>query len=99
MVRALASVGYVMALLLASAYVFAIAFTIMSVDTPTINAQFFSNVPLSMYSLLIYATFLDNLSLFLDAVRIEAPFFLLPLSFIFICLAALTIMNMLVGVL
>jgi voltage-gated sodium channel len=98
MVQAMASVGYVFALLSIVTYVFAIAFTILSVGTPTVNEKFFGNVALSMYSLLIYATFLDNLSLFLDALLEEYPPLLL-LAYPFICLSALTIMNMLIGVL
>merc|ERR550537_1241321 len=93
----MASVGYVMALLTICTYVFAIAFTILSEGYPAINEQFFKNVALSMYSLMIYATFLDNLSVFLDAVR-EYPE-MLALACLYIALAALTIMNMLIGVL
>merc|ERR1719198_2583759 len=51
-----------------------------------------------MFSLLIHATFLDDLSAFADDLRNEA-WHLLILALIFICLAALTVMNMLIGVL
>merc|ERR1712066_453791 len=55
-------------------------------------------VALSMYSLLIHATFLDDLAGFMNDLRAEMwP--LLILALIFICLAALTVMNMLIGVL
>merc|ERR1719420_718569 len=51
-----------------------------------------------MYSLLMHATFFDNLSFFTDALR-EDMWPLLILTFIFICLSGLTVMNMLIGVL
>merc|ERR1719359_2458965 len=47
---------------------------------------------------MIYATFLDDLSVFMDDLRRDMwP--LVFLALIFICLAAMTLMNMLVGVL
>lgn len=98
MVTAMKSVVYVMGLLVIITYVFGIAFTQLAVGTPTIGEVFFANVAHSMYSLLIYATLLDNMADFLDALRYEFwP--LLALALIFIALAALTVMNMLIGVL
>eukprot|EP00746_Dinoflagellata_sp_MGD_P009192 gnl/MRDRNA2_/MRDRNA2_118584_c0_seq1.p1 gnl/MRDRNA2_/MRDRNA2_118584_c0~~gnl/MRDRNA2_/MRDRNA2_118584_c0_seq1.p1 ORF type:complete len:496 (-),score=95.17 gnl/MRDRNA2_/MRDRNA2_118584_c0_seq1:589-2076(-) len=98
MVTAMKSVVYVMCLQVLITYVFAIAFTQLSVGTPTIGEDLFANVAHSMYSLLVYATLLDNLADFMDAVRYESwPLFML--GFIFIALAALTVMNMLIGVL
>merc|ERR1719236_424897 len=67
MVTAMKSVVYVMCLLVIITYVFAIAFTQLAVGTPTIGEDYFANVAHSMYSLLIYATLLDNLSAFMDA--------------------------------
>jgi len=98
MITAMKSVFYVMCLLVIITYVFAIAFTQLSVNTETIGDTYFSNVALSMYSLLIYATFLDDLSELMDGLRAE-NWPLLFLAFIFISLAALTVMNMLIGVL
>jgi voltage-gated sodium channel len=98
MVTAMKSVAYVMALLVLLTYVFAIAFTQLAVDTPTIGDDYFANIPLSMYSLLIYATLLDDLVAFTDALRAESPA-MLVLALIYIALAALTVMNMLIGVL
>lgn len=97
MMAAMRSVIYVMVLLLILTYVFAIAFTQLSEGTE-MKKDFFEHVALSMYSLLIYATFLDDLSYFCDSVRAESPVCMV-LVLVFITLACLTLMNMLVGVL
>lgn len=98
MVTAMKSVSYVMALLVLITYVFAIAFTQLAVGTESIGDDFFANIAHSMYTLLVYATLLDNLADFTDALRFEMwP--LLVLGLIYISLAALTVMNMLIGVL
>lgn len=100
MITAMKSVLYVMCLLIIILYVFAIAFTQLADtdETVVIRDAYFQNVLLSMYSLLIYGTFLDDLSQFCDDIRAESiP--ILILVFIFICLSALTVMNMLIGVL
>jgi hypothetical protein len=98
MVTAMKSVAYVMGLLVLITYVFAIAFTQLSVSTESFGYNFCANVSHSMYTLLLYGTFFDDLSQFTDAQREEMPA-LLILTFIFISLAALTVMNMLIGVL
>lgn len=91
------AVFYVMCLLLILNYVFSIALTILAQGT-AMEEGWFKNVALSMYTLLIYGTFLDNLSVILDEARLSYwP--LLALILVFICLAALTVMNMLIGVL
>jgi len=97
MATAMKSVAYVMGLLVLITYVFAIAFTQLAVGQQC-GDDYFANVAHSMYSLFIYATFLDDLSAFTDALRFENPP-LLVVTFIFIPLAALTVMNMLIGVL
>eukprot|EP00929_Paragymnodinium_shiwhaense_P120741 TRINITY_DN9276_c1_g1_i1.p1 TRINITY_DN9276_c1_g1~~TRINITY_DN9276_c1_g1_i1.p1 ORF type:complete len:531 (+),score=128.96 TRINITY_DN9276_c1_g1_i1:88-1680(+) len=97
MASAMRSVVYVMALLLIITYVFAIACTQISEGTE-FKKDLFANVALSMYSLMVYATFLDDLSDFCNAIRAES-FFTLCVIGVFICLSALTVMNMLVGVL
>lgn len=101
MITAMKSVFYVMALLVLITYIFAIAFTQLSVGTETLGDTYFSNVPLAMYSLLIYTTFLDDLSAFMDDCRAEEGrnWYLIVIGMAFICLASLTVMNMLVGVL
>jgi len=98
MVTAMTSVFYVMCLLVIITYVFAIAFTQLAVGTEEIGDKYFANVGLSMYSLLIHATFLDDLAGFMNDIRGDM-WYLIPLALIFICLAALTVMNMLIGVL
>jgi uncharacterized membrane protein (GlpM family) len=98
MVTAMKSVSYVMGLLVLITYVFAIAFTQLAVGTESVGDDWFANIAHTMYSLLIYATLLDDLIDFTDGLRFEAPI-LLALGFIFIALAALTVMNMLIGVL
>eukprot|EP00929_Paragymnodinium_shiwhaense_P112029 TRINITY_DN80280_c0_g1_i1.p1 TRINITY_DN80280_c0_g1~~TRINITY_DN80280_c0_g1_i1.p1 ORF type:complete len:492 (-),score=68.35 TRINITY_DN80280_c0_g1_i1:255-1730(-) len=97
MVTAMKSVVYVMALLVIVTYVFAIVCRQLSEGTE-FQATFFANVGLSMYSLIIYATFLDDLAYFCDTIREESPAVLF-IIFIFICLSSMTIMNMLIGVL
>jgi len=97
-VTAMHSVVYVMLLLGILTYVFAIICTILSSDAGVIKDQYFDGVALSMYSLIIYATLLDDLSDFMDAIRAENSMILFVV-FIFICLSALTVMNMLVGIL
>lgn len=97
MATAMKSVAYVMCLLVLITYVFAIAFTQSTVGTE-LGDMCCANVAHSMYSLLIFAVFMDDLSAFTDAIREEVPA-LLPLTFLFVGLAALTVMNMLIGVL
>lgn len=76
----------------------AIACCQLSADTPTIHAKYFDTVPLAMYSLMVYGTLLDALSDFCDDIRLESvPTFLVVV--VYIGIAALTVMNMLVGVL
>lgn len=96
--EAMRSVAAVMCLLGIILYVFAIAFTQLAVDKEVIREAYFQNVALAMYSLLIYGTFLDDLSQFCDDIRAESIPCLCLLG-IFICLSALTVMNMLIGVL
>eukprot|EP00929_Paragymnodinium_shiwhaense_P052963 TRINITY_DN2651_c0_g5_i2.p1 TRINITY_DN2651_c0_g5~~TRINITY_DN2651_c0_g5_i2.p1 ORF type:complete len:548 (+),score=136.47 TRINITY_DN2651_c0_g5_i2:109-1752(+) len=97
MVSAMKSVVYVMLLLVMLTYVFAIACKQLSVGTEY-HEEYFNTVSVSMFSLIIYATFLDDLGPFMDAIRVESPGLVFVLG-IFIVLSALTVMNMLVGVL
>lgn len=98
MVTAMKSVTYVFFLLIVITYVFAIMTTQLTADAPEIHEAYFDSVALSMYSLLIYGTFLDALSDFCDAIRAESPV-VLCVCFVFIGLSAMTVMNMLIGVL
>lgn len=97
MITAMKSVLYVMCLLVLIIYVFAIMFTQLA-DGTEMGVIFFDTVPLSMYSLFIYGTFVDDLAYFCDTIR-EESYPILILVLIFVCLACLTVMNMLVGVL
>merc|ERR1712232_275587 len=97
MMSAMRSVFYV-ACIIILLYVFSIAFCQMSVNTPTIGETYFRNVAFGMYSLFIYATFLDDLSNLMDDLRAD-KWPLVFLALVFICLASMTVMNMLVGVL
>eukprot|EP00747_Dinoflagellata_sp_TGD_P142909 gnl/TRDRNA2_/TRDRNA2_176311_c0_seq17.p1 gnl/TRDRNA2_/TRDRNA2_176311_c0~~gnl/TRDRNA2_/TRDRNA2_176311_c0_seq17.p1 ORF type:complete len:505 (+),score=107.91 gnl/TRDRNA2_/TRDRNA2_176311_c0_seq17:214-1515(+) len=98
MATAMKSVSYVICLLVIITYVFAIAFVQLAPDGGYIADQFFAHVPLAMYSLLIYGTFLDNLADFFNAIRDESEIGVF-LAFCFVFLGCMTVMNMLIGVL
>jgi voltage-gated sodium channel len=102
MVAAMRSVSYVIGLLILILYVFSIAFTQLSQtelqETAELGPTFFPSVAHGMYSLLIYAVFLDDLSDFMNALRRD-KWPLVFVALVFICLASMTVMNMLVGVL
>jgi len=97
MVTAAASVSYTLGLLLIFTYVFAIALTQLSIGTH-FREQYFNGVALSMYSLIIYGTFLDSLAEFCDNIREESTPCLIAVT-IFVVLASMTVMNMLIGIL
>eukprot|EP00929_Paragymnodinium_shiwhaense_P101843 TRINITY_DN65038_c0_g1_i3.p1 TRINITY_DN65038_c0_g1~~TRINITY_DN65038_c0_g1_i3.p1 ORF type:complete len:756 (-),score=156.91 TRINITY_DN65038_c0_g1_i3:825-3092(-) len=97
MVAALRSVMYVMVLLCLITYIFAVAFCQLS-EGYSFRETYFKGVGLSMYSLVVYGTFLDNLTELTEALRAESMLMLM-LFFIFVILACMTVMNMLVGVL
>jgi len=97
MVTAAASVSYTLGLLLIFTYVFAIAMTQLSIGTD-FREQYFDGVALSMYSLIIYGTFLDTLAEFCDAIREESTPCLIAVT-IFVVLSSMTVMNMLIGIL
>jgi len=121
MASAMKSVFYTMLLLVALLYVFAVAFTQLTVGTP-LGDMYFKSIPKSMISLLLHGTFLDNLGPVVHDIAgddssectvetetdgvveekicsdggtlVHAVMF-----FIFVALAALMVMNMLIGVL
>jgi len=97
MAAATTSVFFVMCLQLILLYVFAIAFTQLASGTNMGN-YYFPGVWHSMYTLLLYGTFLDNLSQFCDEVAAESSL-CLALVFIFVLLSACTVLNMLIGIL
>lgn len=101
MVSAMKSVVYVFSLQFLLMYVFAILCVQLGSEDEDCK-RFFANIPLAIYSLFIFATFLDDLAEFMDIIRLSEgplPYMLLPFIFIFIALSAGTVMNMLVGVL
>jgi hypothetical protein len=101
MVKAAATVSYTLGLLLLFTYVFAIAMTQMSIGTEGpygFREKYFQGVALSMYSLIIYGTFLDSLAEFCDDIRAESTPCLILVT-MFVVLASMTVMNMLIGVL
>jgi len=97
MVKAAATVSYTLGLLLLFTYVFAIAMTQLSIGTE-FRAKYFQGVALSMYSLIVYGTFLDSLAEFCDDIRAESTPCLIVVA-IFVVLASMTVMNMLIGIL
>jgi uncharacterized membrane protein (GlpM family) len=97
MATAARTVNLTLVLLMVITYIFAIALTQLS-DGSEFREIYFTGVGLSMYSLIIYGTFLDNLSEFLDNIRAESTVCLMVVV-LFIVLASLTVMNMLIGVL
>lgn len=98
MVTAMKSVAYVMCLLVILVYVFAIAATQLTADTD-LGYTYFDNVLLSMYTLAVYGTFCDELSSIFDDIINSKNWSVLALFLIFLMLSALTVMNMLIGVL
>jgi len=100
MVAATRSVFFTLCLLCMLLYVFAVAFTqlTMAVDATYINNEYFKTVIGSMYTLLVYGTFMDDLGHLLEAMSQESPTCVV-LFLIFVLLSALTVMNMLIGVL
>jgi hypothetical protein len=106
MLSATASVGYTLGLLMVITYVFGIAFCNIVPDgnewedgyDGSIEKIYFSSVPEAMHNLVIYAVFLDNLSNITLDCKAQSAICLI-LLWMYIALAALTVLNMLVGVL
>jgi len=98
MITAASAVGYTLGLLILVTYVFSIAIrNLVPVDSD-IEGEFFTSVPEAMHSLIIFGTFLDALSDFIIPIKEQStPVFIL--CWVYIVLAALTVMNMLIGVL
>jgi len=101
MFSAAASVGYTLGLLMLITYVFSIALrNLVPVDPAedSIETMYFSTIPETMHNLLVYAVFLDALSDFVinNQQQSTACFIL---CWLYICVAAMTVLNMLIGVL
>jgi voltage-gated sodium channel len=94
---ATSSVSYTMFLLILATYVFAIALTQLSEDTE-FGDTFLHGVAESMYTLVIYCAFFDDLSVYADAVKAESTVCMI-ISVVYMVIAGITILNMLIGVL
>lgn len=96
MKAAMRSVFWTLILLLLIMYVFAILFVQLGEDT-AVGDQYFNAVPQSMYTLLVFGVFLDDIRFLTD--KLKSEWVLAIIFFCFVLLAALTVMNMLIGVL
>mmetsp|Transcript_99433 Transcript_99433/g.213021 ORF Transcript_99433/g.213021 Transcript_99433/m.213021 type:complete len:555 (-) Transcript_99433:51-1715(-) len=97
MVAATRSVFFVMCLLMIITYMFAIALKQLS-DGTEMGETYFPGVATAMYSLWVHGTLLDDLSGICMDMKNES-YVCLFLFNVFVLLAALTVMNMLIGVL
>eukprot|EP00443_Scrippsiella_acuminata_P084631 CAMPEP_0115439764 /NCGR_PEP_ID=MMETSP0271-20121206/35944_1 /TAXON_ID=71861 /ORGANISM="Scrippsiella trochoidea, Strain CCMP3099" /LENGTH=628 /DNA_ID=CAMNT_0002865465 /DNA_START=73 /DNA_END=1956 /DNA_ORIENTATION=+ len=89
------SVFFTLCLLGILLYIFAIAFTQLTVGT---EVRLFESVPASMYTLLVCGTLMDNIAVPLNKLA-ELSFAYAALYLLFVLLATITVMNMLIGVL
>mmetsp|Transcript_79533 Transcript_79533/g.165157 ORF Transcript_79533/g.165157 Transcript_79533/m.165157 type:complete len:858 (+) Transcript_79533:102-2675(+) len=97
MAAATRSVFFTLCLLMIVLYVFGIAFRQLT-DSTAVGDKYFSSVVKSMYTLLIDGTFMDSLGPLVRAVGQESPA-LAMLFWLFVLMSAMTVMNMLIGVL
>eukprot|EP00419_Tripos_fusus_P037195 CAMPEP_0172785386 /NCGR_PEP_ID=MMETSP1074-20121228/205415_1 /TAXON_ID=2916 /ORGANISM="Ceratium fusus, Strain PA161109" /LENGTH=455 /DNA_ID=CAMNT_0013622393 /DNA_START=525 /DNA_END=1892 /DNA_ORIENTATION=- len=95
MIEAMRSVAFALGLLFVMLYVFGIAFVQLCEDSPC--EDFFPDVPSAMHELLLNAALMDGLSNLVHPLK-EQNLVLLFLLYAFIFLSALTVMNMLIGV-
>ena len=78
-------------------YVFAVAMTQLLHGT-TVGEKYYHSVPRSMYTLWIHGVLLDDVGVMANRLLRE-DWFYVGVYFFYILLAALTVMNMLIGVL
>lgn len=97
MVAAMRSVAFTLLLLLFFIYVFAIFFTQLASDNQVLSV-YFHGVGQAMYTLAMHGVFLEDLIVIMDIMK-EESIFLATVFFLFVMIAALTLMNMLIGVL
>eukprot|EP00927_Polykrikos_kofoidii_P007811 TRINITY_DN13207_c1_g1_i1.p1 TRINITY_DN13207_c1_g1~~TRINITY_DN13207_c1_g1_i1.p1 ORF type:complete len:797 (-),score=164.93 TRINITY_DN13207_c1_g1_i1:49-2340(-) len=97
MLAACRSVFFTLCLLGLVMFVFGIAFAQLTANT-AVGDRLFRNVPDSMFTLLIHGTLLDDVAAVVNKISTEGGL-LVGLFFVYILLAALTVMNMLIGVL
>lgn len=96
-VAATRSVFFTLLLLCLLLYVFAIAFTQLTVDTQ-VGQLFFPSVPASMYTLLVFGTLADGIGTPLKEL-LKMHWFYAGMYLMFVLFATMTVMNMLIGVL
>jgi hypothetical protein len=96
LVAAFRSVVLTLILLCGALYVFAIVLTQLYADHPA-GSAFFGSVPRSMRTLWVYGTLLDEITQ-LMAVAEEIDYLCVAILDLFILIGALTLMNMLIGV-
>eukprot|EP00420_Gonyaulax_spinifera_P027062 CAMPEP_0197898118 /NCGR_PEP_ID=MMETSP1439-20131203/43295_1 /TAXON_ID=66791 /ORGANISM="Gonyaulax spinifera, Strain CCMP409" /LENGTH=682 /DNA_ID=CAMNT_0043518811 /DNA_START=58 /DNA_END=2102 /DNA_ORIENTATION=+ len=97
MASAMRSVFFTLILLSILLYVFAIAFRQLTADTPA-GEKYFSTIINAMHTLLIDGTLLDGTGSLVKTLE-EAGVVYVVILYMFILLSALTVMNMLIGVL
>lgn len=100
---AMRSVTFTLGLLGISLYVFGIVFTqSLMPDRNTMTASLlsdkFTNVACSMQTLYLHATLLDDIGELVVLFEAENPYALLALLHVFLVMSAITIVNMLIGV-
>lgn len=99
MVAASRSLFFTMCLLFVLIYIFAIAFTQLCAGTGTVaELQYFTTINKSMYTLLVHGTLLDSLTTVSGDIAIGNPV-IFVVFYCFVCMSALMVMNMLIGVL
>lgn len=102
MVSAARSVFFTLFLLVILLYIFAIALAQLTennpVEDPETGGEMFGTIPSSMYTLMVTGIFLDNLTPVMNNISDVSPV-CAGLFLLFIALAALMVMNMLIGVL
>eukprot|EP00419_Tripos_fusus_P011916 CAMPEP_0172666464 /NCGR_PEP_ID=MMETSP1074-20121228/7807_1 /TAXON_ID=2916 /ORGANISM="Ceratium fusus, Strain PA161109" /LENGTH=666 /DNA_ID=CAMNT_0013482839 /DNA_START=47 /DNA_END=2047 /DNA_ORIENTATION=+ len=95
MVTALRSVAFTLGLLLVILYIFGILFRQLCEDSPC--EEMFPTVLEAMHVLLVNGALMDSLSFFVQPLQ-EQSIVLLLIFYVYLLLAALTVMNMLLGV-
>jgi len=100
------SVGSVLLFLAILCYVFAIVFTGIYKADPNQEytelqetlQEYFGNLGISMFTLFVHGTLLDDVADLVAAIRMDSTLMLL-LFFLFILLSSFTVLNMLIGIL
>lgn len=101
MASAASSVLFTLLLLALTLYVFAIAFVQMTSDS-AVGQKYFSGVARAIYSLVLFGTFVDNISVVSSeiwGITSDGNTVLGIMFFLFVIMSALMVMNMLIGVL